>query len=85
MTSSPYVPCYETAANGIRSERTRLMRWPIKAQALCREHLPVVERIPLAPTVGSDLRKRRSAQRFRQLADTDEVYPDRLKEFCGVG
>ena len=30
MTSSPYVPCYETAANGIRGERTRLRRWPIK-------------------------------------------------------
>jgi drug/metabolite transporter (DMT)-like permease len=29
MTSSPYVPCYETAANGIRGERTRLRRWPI--------------------------------------------------------
>jgi hypothetical protein len=30
MTSSPYVLCYKTAANGIRGERTRLRRWPIK-------------------------------------------------------
>ena len=41
MTSSPYVPCYETAANGIRGERTRLRRWPIKPQALCPPCIPV--------------------------------------------
>ena len=64
MTSSPYGPCSETAANGIRGERTRLRRWPSKPQALCRDaHQGPVERIPLVPTVGRDLRKRRSAQR----------------------
>jgi hypothetical protein len=32
-----------------------------------------VERIPLAPTVGSDLRERRSAQRLPHSADKDEA------------
>jgi hypothetical protein len=65
MTSSPYGPCYETAANGIRGERTRLSRWPSKPHALCRDaHQWAVERIPLAPTVRRDLRKRRFAQRL---------------------
>ena len=81
MTSSPYVPCYETATNGIRSERTRLMRWPIKAQALCRERIPVGR-------LNAYLWPRRSGATcanggprsgYRQLADTDEVYPDRLE------
>ena len=33
-------------------------RWPSKAQALCRERLPVgrLNPYPLAPTAGSDLR-----------------------------
>jgi hypothetical protein len=60
MTSSPYVPCYETAANGIRGERTRLRRWPIKAQALCRETQPVARQALAAestvePRCGSGL------------------------------
>jgi hypothetical protein len=81
MTSSPYGPCYETAANGIRSERTRLMRWPNQGPS-------AVPRTPTSGRLIAYLWHRRSGATcangglrsgYRQLADTDEVYPDRLK------
>src|SRR4029453_18764711 len=74
MTSSPYGPCSETAANGIRGERTRLRRWPIKPQALCRDaHQGPVEPLPLTPTVGATCARGGSHSGSRQLADKNEA------------
>jgi hypothetical protein len=74
MTSSPYVACSETAANGIRGEPTRLRRWPIKPQALCRDaRQGPGERIPLPRMVGRDCARGGSHSGSRQLADKDEA------------
>jgi hypothetical protein len=73
-----------------------LKRWPIKPQALCRERIPgPVECIPLASTVGSDLRERPSAQRLPHSADKDEAGgsspprptagPDQRKRWLNTG
>ena len=80
MTSSPYVPCYETAANGIRSER--------QAHEVANQGPSAVPRTPTSGRLNVYLWPRRSGTTcanggprsgYRHLADTDEVYPDRLK------
>jgi hypothetical protein len=80
MTSSPYVPCYETAANGIRGERTRLRRWPIKAQALCRERIPVgrSNACPWPRRSGATCANGGPHSGYRHLADKDEAEVQRL-------